>query len=252
MDLVNIAVRARLHEPGYRYKRERIRVVQERFNGYVTRLTNVATIARQLQVTADDLEKGLLKHTKRKLAISTCKRLTFPGVHDAAVFDDVLQDMIEKFVLCPKCQLPEWDRKSCNACGHTSHGAPPPPHAKTTAAHRHAAAHAKPRSAATTTSTKHRPPRASTTSGAAGEEAAASARARGHSSPADDVNLGDDEIASLLHRLYDLRGQALERSDASTVSRVDSLLTLGWNWDSCGKFEEWHSAVRVLSTQNNL
>ncbi len=251
MDLVNIAVRARLHEPGYRYQRERIRVVHERFNGYVTRLTNVATIARQLQVTAEDLEKGLLKHTKRKLAICTCKRLTFPGVHDAAVFDDVLQDMIEKFVLCPKCQLPEWDRKSCNACGHTSQGAPSSPHAKTTAAHRHAAAHAKPRSAATTTSTKHRPPRASATSGA-GEEVDVAARAREHSGRADDARFSENEVAERMHQLYNLRGKALERSDLHTLSRVDPLLAEGWILDSDSKFEKWRSAVCVLCTQINV
>lgn len=251
MDLVNIAVRARLHEPGYRYQRERIRVVQERFNGYVTRLTNVATIARQLQVTAEDLEKGLLKHTKRKLAISTCKHLTFPGVHDAAVFDDVLQDMIEKFVLCPKCQLPEWDRKSCNACGHTSHGAPSSPHAKTTAAHRHAAAHAKPRSAATAPSTKHRPPRASATSGA-GEEAAASATERGHSEPADDVKPWDGGVAARMHLLYGLREKASEHADVHTLSRIDSLLAEGWILDSHRKFEEWCSAVSAFVPQSDV
>lgn len=33
--------------------------------------------------------------------------------------DDVLQGMIEQYVLCPTCHLPEWNRRNCNACGYS-------------------------------------------------------------------------------------------------------------------------------------
>ena len=115
---VNIAHKARLNEVNYRYRRETIQIVHENFKGVVTRITNLATIAKQIQSHVADLEKGLVKQIKKELAISTCGPLTFPGKREAQDFDNVLQIMIEKYVLCPRCFLPEWDRESCKACGH--------------------------------------------------------------------------------------------------------------------------------------
>lgn len=75
---------------------------------------------------------------------------------------------------------------------------------------------------------------------------------RGHSEPADDVKPWDDEIASLLHQLYDLRGKALERLDASTVSRVDSLLDGSWTAETQQQFETLRrAATTLLSTVTN-
>jgi len=116
---VNIAKANRLHEPGYRYKREVIKVIHENFKGAVTRVVNLTTIAKQLQATAADLETGFVKAVKKSLAISTCGPLTFPGHRSAAELDAVLQTMVERFVLCPVCVLPEWNRVRCAACGYT-------------------------------------------------------------------------------------------------------------------------------------
>lgn len=117
--LINIAQRARLHEPGYRYQRDRISVVHENFKGNVTRIVNAKTLSKQLQIHIEELERGLEKCIKRKLGISTCGSLTFPGTLQMVDLDDVLQGMIEQYVLCPTCHLPEWNRRNCNACGHS-------------------------------------------------------------------------------------------------------------------------------------
>lgn len=116
-EIVNITTRERLYEPGFRYKRERVAIVHEHFKGHVTRVTNTRTLAKQLQIELDDMEKGLEKCVKRTLAISTCGSLTFPGKIEARKLDDILQSMIERYVLCPRCGLPEWNRVHCNACG---------------------------------------------------------------------------------------------------------------------------------------
>jgi hypothetical protein len=115
---INIAVKARRSEPGYRYVRDPIKVVHEHFKGTVTRITNLPTLARQLRINESDLEKGLTQQIKRKLGLSTCKPLTFPNKLDATTLDDVLQSMIEQYMLCPQCALPEWNQEHCDACGY--------------------------------------------------------------------------------------------------------------------------------------
>jgi translation initiation factor 2 beta subunit (eIF-2beta)/eIF-5 len=116
--MLNIAITSRLHENGYRYKRESIQVNHENFKGVVTRVTNLANIAKQLQLTPHELEVGFIKFVKKSMGISTCGPLTFPGNRSASEFDAVLQKMIEKFILCPKCILPEWNGQHCAACGY--------------------------------------------------------------------------------------------------------------------------------------
>jgi len=118
MSTVNITVESRLHENGYRYKRSVIEVEHSHFKGATTRISNIEIISKQLQITPDDLEKGIVKYTKKRLGISTCGQLTFPGHVAAATLDSILQYMVERFVLCPKCKLPEWNRNQCRACGY--------------------------------------------------------------------------------------------------------------------------------------
>ena len=117
--VVNITKKARLQEANFRYRRETIRVVHERFAGAVTRIDNLGTIAKQLQCPIKELEYGLVKAVKKTLGLNTCAQLTFPGTRDAVQFDNILQNLIERFVLCPKCELPEYQRNHCAACGYT-------------------------------------------------------------------------------------------------------------------------------------
>lgn len=68
--MVNIAIKSRLQEPGYRYKREVIKVITESFKGNVTRIINLNNIAKQLQIPFDKLEIALTKYVKKTLGIS--------------------------------------------------------------------------------------------------------------------------------------------------------------------------------------
>jgi hypothetical protein len=116
---VNIARGDRLHESGYRYRRELIQVVHENFKGTITRIVNLIKIAKQLQIPPAELEHGLVRLVKKVIGISTCGPLTFPGHREAAQFDSILQNMIEKYILCPQCVLPEWNGQHCAACGYS-------------------------------------------------------------------------------------------------------------------------------------
>jgi len=116
--MLNIADRARLQEPGYRYRRDQLTVVHEKFKGTVTRIVNLDVVARQLRVPLEGLAVRLVKRVKTHLGLSTCKPLTFPGHHEAECFDDHLQVLIETLILCPKCRLPEWNNRTCDACGY--------------------------------------------------------------------------------------------------------------------------------------
>jgi hypothetical protein len=213
---VNISVSARLHEAGYRYRREQITVVHERFNGAITRITNLTTIAHQLQVTLDDLQHGLIKSLKRKMGISTCGPLTFPGHHTPESFDVVLQDMVERFVLCPVCMLPEWNTQVCRACGH-SKGAAVPRETKTSV-----------KNASNEKCTTHKGAKCVQATEKCLEEKEA------------DVAPWEKRLSYLMHALY------FEREQRDIVPerkrQVDRLLDECWKLDTETQFEHYRKA----------
>lgn len=112
---VNIAERARLQEFGYRYRRSRISVTHTQFRGGTITVDNLATIARELQIDQQVLAKEFNKRVKKELGVNGPN---YPGHITAEQLDQVLQKIIERSVLCPKCRLPEWSGKQCSACGH--------------------------------------------------------------------------------------------------------------------------------------
>lgn len=120
--LVNIAERHRLNEPGYRYKREIIRVTCHKKKGTTTTVTNSTAICKQLQCDYENFCKALTTKVKKKYGLSCVGELVFSGKIEAEKIDDILQGMIEKSVLCPQCRLPEWDNRRCKACGYNGIG----------------------------------------------------------------------------------------------------------------------------------
>lgn len=113
---VNIAIKSRLTEFGYRYKRD---IIQIEITKKTTKIINLHTIARQLRIEESVFEKEFVKRVKKKLGISTSGSLIFSGKRSVSEFETILQDLIENCVLCPVCRLPEWNSQSCDACGHT-------------------------------------------------------------------------------------------------------------------------------------
>lgn len=115
------------HDPSYRYKMPKlIAVVEGRGNGIRTRVANLPEVAKALKVRAD----YPLKYFGYELGAQSqwnAKELAciVNGAHQANDLQRLLDGFIAKFVLCPKCQLPETDLEvkrglvyaNCSACG---------------------------------------------------------------------------------------------------------------------------------------
>lgn len=113
MTLINIGGNS--NDIYYRYKRDIISIVTINKQGGLTEITNMEKIQRQLQVPDEFVVKFYRNIKKRG------KSMVRPGVIRGEIsvreLEKILEKMIVKYVLCPKCKLPEWNREVCNACG---------------------------------------------------------------------------------------------------------------------------------------
>jgi translation initiation factor 2 beta subunit (eIF-2beta)/eIF-5 len=100
----------------YRYKRSLIEVKTLSKQGGLTQITNMDEILKQLQMPKE-FSTAFYKQIKKK-----GNNMISPGVFRGDIpvktFEDILEYMIDKYVLCPRCRLPEWRGESCNACGY--------------------------------------------------------------------------------------------------------------------------------------
>lgn len=125
MSTVNIP--SYLDDPNYRYKMPRVKVQRiSRGNGVKTVLLNMGDIAKALKRNPDystrfcGCELGAMSRYDLKRGYTIIN-----GIHSEDDVQTIIDKFIERFVLCPKCSLPEvdllvLDRKvqgSCNACG---------------------------------------------------------------------------------------------------------------------------------------
>lgn len=126
IDMVNITKRDKWYESNYRYRRPRVLVQQLKSKGVQTAIVNWKEICRALQVIEKDFAMAFTKMVKKKKGHHETKNeqfvMVFSGVISAVELDDVLQILIEKFILCPTCHLPERkqtkdDGEKCLACG---------------------------------------------------------------------------------------------------------------------------------------
>lgn len=136
--LINIAKRGTNQEtdPYFRYKRSTIQTRIDPRQSH-THVTNLPEIALQLKVDLVSLAKALATRTKRKLNCNavfdtrdndTIACIYFTGEHANAVIDAVLQEMIEKYMICGQCSLPEYNNKTnaCDSCGASRSQGPQP------------------------------------------------------------------------------------------------------------------------------
>ena len=73
------------------------------------------TIQKQLKMPNKFVDK--FYRTIKKTGKAMIKPGVFRGVITVDEFEAVLDAMIEKYVLCPQCRLPEWFGGVCAACG---------------------------------------------------------------------------------------------------------------------------------------
>jgi len=106
------------HDAHYRYKRNIIEIEYQQKQGGLTCVKNMDLIQKQLGMP-DEFITAFYKKVKKK-----GHGMLSPGLYRGSIDIDLLEKMLEKmivkFVLCPKCGNPEWAAgPRCPACGHT-------------------------------------------------------------------------------------------------------------------------------------
>jgi len=108
------------HDRYHRYKRSRIEICYHRKNNGKTVIKNMETIAKQLKVGPKFITEFYKKI--KKSGYGMIEEHVFKGILQVPTLEKILQKMIIKFILCPKCKLPELDEKgSCKACSYSDH-----------------------------------------------------------------------------------------------------------------------------------
>lgn len=114
--LINIAVQSTdnaIVDAFYRYKREKVSVQHINKNGGMTEIINWNTICKQIKVDEKNVQKYLSKELGCPINSGKIRKIL-----TADEIEIPLQKFIEKYVLCPKCKLPEMnDKDICQSCG---------------------------------------------------------------------------------------------------------------------------------------
>jgi translation initiation factor 5 len=117
-----------IKDPNYRYKMPKIIASTQGSGGNVkTKLENLKEVAHALTVPSDYPLKFIGKELGSQTEIKNDVHL-INGSHQAEKLQTLLDKFIEKYVLCPKCKLPEIRifvkkgeiRSKCRACGTIS------------------------------------------------------------------------------------------------------------------------------------
>lgn len=112
------------NDPFYRYKRDKIEIV---YKGNETHILNLHKIARQLccspikdEKYIQSLYKALLRKIKKLgTSVKEIENVTVvKGKIEKSILEDLLNNFIKKYILCPKCSSPEFNTKICSACGY--------------------------------------------------------------------------------------------------------------------------------------
>lgn len=105
-------------DPFYRYKRNIIDITYNNKKGGTTTINNMNIIAKQLKVPEEFVKKfyKIIKKSGRPMLSNG----VFKGKLEINDLEELLEQMIEKYLLCSKCELPELVGKTCNACGNVN------------------------------------------------------------------------------------------------------------------------------------
>jgi translation initiation factor 2 beta subunit (eIF-2beta)/eIF-5 len=102
----------------YRYKRNKIRIKHIRKNGGRTQIINMPDILKQLDVPTE-FSDAYYKKVQKKKGVTHLGNGIFQGTHlTVDILEKILVEMINKYLVCPKCCLPEWKKDKCAACGY--------------------------------------------------------------------------------------------------------------------------------------
>lgn len=103
-------------DPFYRYKRDTIQLKYDNSNGITTHLINLETISLQIKSPLD----VLCRYIQKSMGLNKMNHNKIQGRLLPDQVDNNIDKFIEKYLICSKCSMPEWDykNKQCKACGH--------------------------------------------------------------------------------------------------------------------------------------
>ena len=101
------------NDPNYRYKRELI--VLEKASKGMRKIANIRNIQKQLKCDKAFIDKFYAEIKRRGNPMFGDG--LFKGNISAPEMEKILVALTDKYILCPRCKLPEWDGSICSACG---------------------------------------------------------------------------------------------------------------------------------------
>lgn len=117
-------------DPYYRYKRPIIVLSYSNKSGGQTKIVNIEEIIQCLvspiKIKEIVLEKDYMQiHLKKirkwfsqKMSTRVSRDFKLPGKYEVSIFEDILEEYIENYILCYICGNPETGTGVCLACGH--------------------------------------------------------------------------------------------------------------------------------------
>lgn len=125
--IINISGTTPIDDPEYRYKMPAVfGKIEGSGNGIKTAIPNISEVGTSLHRAPGEVNKffGTELGAQTRYNAET-DRAIVNGAHTDAVLQDLVHKYIEKFVLCPNCNLPETEYKikndtiyhRCAACG---------------------------------------------------------------------------------------------------------------------------------------
>ena len=123
-ELVNISPDVK--DQFYRYKCEKSIVLHKNKNSIIP---NLYTIASQLSGNIKENNKyevycALIKKIKHGLSVSLNRsnndeyEIVIKGIVKSEDIERIINKFVKKYILCPNCQIPEWNGNECSACGY--------------------------------------------------------------------------------------------------------------------------------------
>lgn len=96
----------------YRYKMPQLHI---EYMKKFTILKNIGDVAKALHVEVNMITKYLTSKLKTRYID---KKSGYSGIHSIVKISNIIQEFIEKYVICDECSLPELDKlNTCHACG---------------------------------------------------------------------------------------------------------------------------------------
>lgn len=99
----------------YRYKRSSVEVTYKNTGNGQTVIDNINKISHELETKPENL----IRYLKKQFNVSFDRDGVIHAKLDKEKIETEIDKYIDLYVLCPRCKLPEYHDKHCNACGYT-------------------------------------------------------------------------------------------------------------------------------------